>query len=80
MYENGEFYTYRSTNYLLQPESEFYTPDACGMKTGTTKAAGSCLMALFHNGERYILIGVLGCPQYEDRFRDARQLYALYGE
>ena len=80
MYENGEFYTYRSTNYLLQPESEFYTSEACGMKTGTTKAAGSCLVALFHNGEHYILIGVLGCPQYEDRFRDARQLYALYGE
>ena len=50
------------------------------MKTGTTKKAGSCLMALFHNGEGYILIGVFGCPLYEDRFSDALQLYALYGE
>lgn len=79
MYENGETYTYRSTNYLLQPDSPYYCPDACGMKTGTTKAAGSCLMALFHNGEGYILMGILGCPEYEDRFRDALQLYALYG-
>lgn len=79
MYENGEYYTYRSTNYLLQPQSAYYCPDALGMKTGTTKAAGSCLMALFHNGDGYILIGILGCPQYEDRFRDALQLYALYG-
>lgn len=80
MYENGESYQYKSTNFLLHPESEYYCPDACGMKTGTTKKAGSCLMALFHNGEGYILIGVFGCPEYEDRFSDALQLYALYGE
>ncbi len=79
MYENGETHTYRSTNYLLQPDSKYYCPDACGMKTGTTKKAGSCLMSLFHNGEGYILIGVFGCPKYEDRFVDALQLYALYG-
>jgi len=79
MYDNGETYTYRSTNFLLQPDSQYYCPDACGMKTGTTKKAGSCLMALFHNGEGYILIGIFGCPKYEDRFADALQLYALYG-
>ena len=79
MYDNGETYTYRSTNYLLLPESKYYCADACGMKTGTTTKAGSCLMSLFYNGDRYILIGVFGCPQYEDRFADALQLYALYG-
>jgi D-alanyl-D-alanine carboxypeptidase (penicillin-binding protein 5/6) len=79
MYENGETYVYRSTNYLLQPESQYYCADACGMKTGTTKKAGSCLMSLFHNGEGYVLIGIFGCPRYEDRFADALQLYALYG-
>ena len=79
MYENGEFYTYRSTNWLLRPNSDYYSPDACGMKTGTTNAAGSCLISLFHNGERYIMIGVLGCPKYEDRFADALFLYEKYG-
>lgn len=79
MYENGETHTYRSTNYLLQPSSKYYCADACGMKTGTTRKAGSCLMSLFHNGEGYILIGIFGCPQYNDRFSDALQLYALYG-
>lgn len=79
MYENGETHTYLSTNYLLQPDSKYYCADACGMKTGTTKKAGSCLMSLFHNGEGYLLIGVFGCPKYEDRFADALQLYALYG-
>lgn len=79
MYDNGETHTYRSTNFLLQPDSKYYCPDACGMKTGTTKKAGSCLMSLFHNGEGYILIGVFGCPKYEDRFADALQLYAIYG-
>lgn len=79
MYENGETYTYQSTNFLLQPGSKYYCADACGMKTGTTKKAGSCLMSLFHNGEGYILIGIFGCPEYEDRFADALQLYARYG-
>ena len=79
MYENGETHTYHSTNFLLQPKSKYYCPDACGLKTGNTKKAGSCLLALFHNGEGYVLIGVFGCPQYEDRFTDALQLYALYG-
>ena len=79
MYENGETHTYRSTNYLLQLSSRYYCADACGMKTGTTKKAGSCLMSLFHNGEEYILIGIFGCPKYEDRFSDALQLYAMYG-
>lgn len=79
MYENGETHTYHSTNYLLQPTSQYYCADACGMKTGTTKKAGSCLMSLFHNGEGYILIGIFGCPKYEDRFADALQLYARYG-
>ena len=78
-YENSETHTYRKTNFLLQPDSKYYHPDACGMKTGTTKKAGSCLMSLFHNGEGYVLIGVFGCPKYEDRFADALQLYALYG-
>lgn len=79
MYDTGETYTYRSTNYLLLPESQYYCADACGMKTGTTKKAGSCLMSLFYNADRYILIGVFGCPKYEDRFADALQLYAMYG-
>ena len=79
MYENGETHTYHSTNYLLQPSSQYYCADACGMKTGTTTKAGSCLMSLFHNGEGYILIGIFGCPGYEDRFADALQLYARYG-
>lgn len=79
MYDNGETHTYQSTNFLLLPQSKYYCPDACGMKTGTTSKAGSCLMSLFHNGEKYILIGILGCPKYEDRFVDALELYARYG-
>ena len=80
MYENRESHQYKSTNFLLHPESKYYCPDACGMKTGTTRKAGSCLMALFHNGEGYLIVGIFGCPEYEDRFSDALQLYALYGE
>ena len=78
-FEDGTVREYKNSNFLLQTDSKFYSTDACGMKTGTTKKAGSCLMALFHNGEGYVLIGIFGCPEQEDRYRDALQLYAMYG-
>lgn len=78
-FEDDTVREYKNSNFLLQTDSKFYSPDACGMKTGTTKKAGSCLMALFHNGEGYVLIGIFGCPEQEDRYRDALQLYAMYG-
>ena len=78
-FEDGTVHEYQNSNLLLQTDSQFYSPDACGMKTGTTIKAGSCLMALFHNGQEYILVGVFGCPEKDDRYRDALQLYALYG-
>lgn len=77
-YENGEDYIYRSTNFLLQPESPYYCPTAVGLKTGSTSKAGNCLLALFQDGDRLLLIGVFGCPTYEARFDDALLLYGHY--
>ncbi|MCD8118758.1 MAG: hypothetical protein LUE29_04640 [Lachnospiraceae bacterium] len=41
----GEDVTYESTNYLLDENSEYYVSYVNGMKTGSTSAAGKCLVA-----------------------------------
>ena len=77
-FSGGEELLWVNTNWMLHPESDFYCPDARGLKTGYTSAAGNCMLALFDNGSREILICVLGCPTTIDRFRDILYLYDLY--
>jgi serine-type D-Ala-D-Ala carboxypeptidase (penicillin-binding protein 5/6) len=60
----------RNTNEFLVTD-----PRVDGVKTGTSDAAGQCLIASFvQNGHRILLI-VLGS---QDRYTDARALYAHY--
>lgn len=77
-FASGEEHQWVNTNWLMNPESVYYCPDAKGLKTGSTNAAGNCLLALFDNDGREILVCVLGCPTLGDRFRDALQLYDIY--
>lgn len=79
VYESGQDYIWKNTNLLLHPDSEFYCPQAMGLKTGTTKAAGNCLIALFACEDRELLVCVLGCPDIPSRFRDALTLLEYYG-
>lgn len=78
IFENSKSFDWLNTNFLLHPESPYYCPEACGMKTGYTSKAGACMIAAFYTGDRYLLIGIFGCPQYEDRFADAMYLYEKY--
>lgn len=78
IFENGKIFDWLNTNFLLHPESPYYCPEACGMKTGYTGKAGACMIAAFYTGDRYLLVGIFGCPQYEDRFADAMFLYEKY--
>lgn len=78
IFESGESHDWLNTNYLLHPESPYYCPEACGMKTGYTSKAGACMIAAFYTGDRYLLVGIFGCPEYEDRFADAMFLYEMY--
>ena len=64
-----------NTNFIVDPESEYYCPYAVGLKTGQTEAAGSCLLSAFDIEGRYYVIGVFGCPEYTDRFDDTLQLF-----
>jgi len=77
---SGESCQWVNTNWLMNPQSKFYCADVIGLKTGATKAAGNCLLALFDNDGREILICVLGYPTLSDRFQDALYLYDIYKE
>lgn len=77
-YDSGQEYTWKNTNWLLQEASEYYCPEATGLKTGATSQAGKCLIASFDTGETTLLIGVLGCAELEQRFADALLLFEHY--
>ncbi|MGI9177487.1 MAG: serine hydrolase [Pirellulales bacterium] len=47
----------------------------CGIKTGTTQAAGCCLAASADRGGRSLIVVVLGAPSTESRYVDARNLF-----
>lgn len=74
-FTNGKSRTLTSTNHLLRANSAYYRPEACGMKTGTTDAAGACLLSVFQVDGRYMIIGVFGCPTYNSRYNNAVRLF-----
>lgn len=63
----------------LQNTNELLTtlPGTVGIKTGTTTAAGECLIALVNHADRQLLVIVLGSNQ---RYADVRTLLAAYDE
>lgn len=71
VYLSGETNSWKNTNLLLHPDSEFYSPSACGLKTGHTDEGGYCLLSAFRQGDEYLIVGVFGCPTSDDRFRDS---------
>ena len=46
-----------------------------GVKTGTTNAAGNCLVASGHRGEDHLIVVILGAPTSDARYADARNLF-----
>ncbi|MBL8793821.1 MAG: D-alanyl-D-alanine carboxypeptidase [Planctomycetia bacterium] len=61
--------TWDNTNRLLGIEG--YD----GVKTGTTGAAGSCLVSSGHRGDDHLLIVVLGATSNDSRYLDTRNLF-----
>ena len=80
VFASGETITWHNSNYLLHPEYEdFYTPEAVGLKTGSTDKAGKCLLSAFLREDgTYLIVGVLGSTENTDRFSDTLILYNLY--
>jgi D-alanyl-D-alanine carboxypeptidase (penicillin-binding protein 5/6) len=61
--------TWTNTNRLLGTEG--YD----GIKTGTTTAAGACLVASGRRGDDHLIVVVLGSDSSESRYADARNLF-----
>lgn len=77
-YASGQSATWLNTNLLLHSQSGYYCEYATGLKTGSTDDAGNCLLSTFFTGDAELLIGVLGCPEDTDRYRDTLQLFSHY--
>lgn len=72
---SGKGVTFNNTNYLLKADSPYYFEYATGLKTGFTDPAGYCLSASAEkDGTRLIAI-LLGAPNPNDRFEDAKRLF-----
>lgn len=70
---SGETLVWENTNRLLNPKSDYYCPEAVGMKTGYTSMAGYCLMAAF--GENPLVVGIFGAKEPLSRYENAAALY-----
>ena len=77
-YESGQQYKWVNTNKMLHETSQFYCPEATGLKTGATAEAGKCLIASFSTGQTTLVIGVLGCATEDQRFEYALKLFEHY--
>ena len=71
---NSGTVTWKNTNELTDPASQYYCAYATGLKTGQTPKAGSCLLSSFEHRGQTLIIGVFGCPEKDDRFPDTLQL------
>ncbi|HTU17236.1 MAG TPA: D-alanyl-D-alanine carboxypeptidase family protein [Gemmataceae bacterium] len=60
--------TWKNTNRLLEDAS------CDGVKTGTTRAAGACLVASAHQGADRLIVVVLGSTSGDGRYEDAHKL------
>lgn len=60
---------WKNTNRLLATEGYL------GVKTGTTSAAGACLVSCAQRGNRQLLMVVLGASSSDARYTDSRNLY-----
>jgi serine-type D-Ala-D-Ala carboxypeptidase (penicillin-binding protein 5/6) len=61
--------TWKNTNQLLGEE------EYDGIKTGTTSAAGACLVASGHKGPDGLIVIILGSTGGSGRYEDARKLF-----
>ncbi len=80
VFASGENITWTSSNALLNPDGAYYCPDAVGMKTGTTKNAGNCLIAAFTRNEKTYLSIVVGCPSNAERYTLTLKLLSAFTE
>ncbi len=62
------------TNALLKPGPHYY-PKAIGVKTGYTISAGQNLVAAAKDQGRFLIVVLLGCKDFHERYKDAIKLF-----
>lgn len=67
---NGRDVTYQNTNELLNPDSQWYTPEVIGLKTGTSSLGGACIVSAVVINENTYIFTVMGSTE-NDRFQDS---------
>ena len=72
---SGEWINWQNTNELLDPSGKYYYSYAHGLKTGTTNAAGKCLVAFAEKDGRRLLVLAYGCRTEDDRFARVRDIF-----
>jgi len=73
-YKASQNIEFKQRNKLMRPGEHFY-PKAIGVKTGYHSSAKNNLVAAASHDDRTLIAVVLGCPESDDRYRDARALF-----
>ncbi len=71
---DGGGVTWYNTNRMLNPNDAFYHPDVTGLKTGSTKAAGSCIIVTFTRAGKEYVAMVLDAPSDTERYKTVEKL------
>jgi D-alanyl-D-alanine carboxypeptidase (penicillin-binding protein 5/6) len=73
---DGNGVTWYNTNRMLDPKDAFYHPEVTGLKTGSTTAAGNCIIVSFTHDGREMIAVILGAPSDKDRYEAVEALMA----
>lgn len=76
-FASGENITWENTNCLLDAESKYYLPYAKGLKTGTTNAAGKCLVTYAEVDGHKVIVTVYGAVTEDDRFGSTKNILSF---
>lgn len=74
-FDNGSTVVWKNSNLFVQKESAYYLPEAIGLKTGYTDAAGYCLVAAAEFEGRMVIVGVFGCDGHYTHFNEVNKLF-----
>lgn len=78
VFKSGQNITWKNTNKLLDSGSKHYNEYAIGVKTGSTKKAGNCLVSAFvKDGLTYISV-VCGTATTDSRYEETNKLFDSY--
>ncbi len=71
VYQSGHINRWENTNLCLDEESEYYLPEATGLKTGTLNNRYYNLVISYQIDKKEYIAGFFGERHSEDRFEDA---------